>query len=248
MDILQDLIRPFMPKPNLLYPTRIDSRGDHVNVISDLQRDLLPGDVLLFRVFDKNDFLGNVVSHITDSPYSHAEWHIEHGYAISADAGGVGYEDVINQTNHLDVLRLNRPLTEDEYIGMKVAALKAIGLPYNYLNLAAFEYLSEEEALQMSGGQSFMCSQLVSWLFLQKNIQLITGQSTAKQSPCDLGRSAILNYIGTYVYMVEKLRAIGETKIWKIMIMLSQISLPTLWIYFQKRTNSIRAWPNEMTF
>ena len=200
MDLLQDFIRPFMPKPSLVYPPRISAKGDHVNVISDLENALVPGDVTLFRVFDKKDFLGNVITHITDSPYSHAEMHLEHGYAISADAGGIGYVDLLHQTSHLDLFRLNRPILDEEMEILKAKAASVLNFPYNYFNLLNFDYISQEDAIKLSGGKSFICSQLVSWLFQQIQVQLVVGAPTALQAPADLGRSSILNYVGTFVY------------------------------------------------
>lgn len=194
-DFLTEIIRQFTPKPNLTPPTRIE----HWNMNPpDIARDAQPFDVVLYRVHHKEDFVGNIVSHITSSPYSHSATLLGGGYVIAADAGGIGYDDLYFGDNVIDLLRLNRVLTLDEQAVLQVKAKEALGRPYNYWNLLDFPYLTEQQAMQFAGGTSFTCSELAAWMFKAISIEFVVNKEIAKEAPADLGLSDILNYIGTY--------------------------------------------------
>jgi len=194
-DFLSEIIRKYSPKPNLTPPARIE----HWNLLNlDIARDSQTFDIALFRVHSKEDFLGNIISHITSSPYSHAALLLGAGYLISADAGGIGYDDLYFGDNVIDLFRLNRLLTPDEQAILQAKGKEALGRPYNYWNLLDFPYLSEAQAMQFAGGTSFICSELVAWMFKAIGVQFIANKEIAREAPADIGMSDILNYIGTY--------------------------------------------------
>ena len=133
MDFIFDIIRKYFPTPNNHFTGRSELLFERPD---DLMRDLKDFDVVLYRVHDKEDFLGNVISEITSSPYSHATLNITNGYVISADGGGVGYSDLFTNSTQVvvDVLRLNRELTDDEKTGLITKAKEQLLKPYNYFN------------------------------------------------------------------------------------------------------------------
>jgi hypothetical protein len=194
-DLITNIIRQFAPKPNLTPPAR-SPHWD--NDPTDLMRVAQPFDVALYRVHHKEDFLGNIICHITDSPYEHAVMVIPEGYVVSADAGGIGYDDLYFGDNIIDLFRLNRSMTQDEQNTLLVRVKEAIGKPYDYWNLLDFPYLTQEQALQMSGGTSFICSELVAWIFEGIGVEFVKDKTIAKEAPADLGLSDILEYMGTF--------------------------------------------------
>jgi hypothetical protein len=199
MDFLSETIRKYFPTPE----THFVERGQVLfEIPNDLMKDIRDFDVILYRVHDKEDFLGNVISEITSSPYSHATLNISNGYVISADGGGVGYDDVLTSSYNVvvDIMRLNRELTDEEKTGLITKAKEQLLKPYNYFNLINFPYLTEQQVLQFGGGTSFICAQLVSYLFKYIDIDLISNKEEVKEAPCDIGRSDILNYVGTYSF------------------------------------------------
>jgi hypothetical protein len=195
-DFLTDLIRAFSPKPHLTPPDR-DPHWD--NDPTDLMNDIKQSDIVLYRVHSKDDFIGNIISKITSSPYSHSAFHIGGGYVIAADQGGIGYDDIFQGDVVIDLLRLNRPITIDEHAKMESLAKAQLNKPYDYWNLLDFTHLTQEQALQMSGGTSFICSELVAWLYKQIGVEIVKGKIITLEAPADLGLSDILDYVGTYV-------------------------------------------------
>jgi hypothetical protein len=195
-DFISELIRAFSPRPNLTLPIR---PSYFPSTITDLMKDLKECDVILYRVHEKENFVGNIISHMTSSPYCHAAFHIGDGYVIAADQGGVGYDDVFLGNLTIDVLRLNREITDAEKTKLVTLAKAQLNKPYDYWNLLEFSHLSKEQALEMSGGTSFICSELVAWLFKQIDVEIVAGKIIALEAPADLGRSSILDYIGTYI-------------------------------------------------
>jgi hypothetical protein len=194
-DFLTEIIRRFTPKPNAVPPARFD----HWNLNPpDIARDAQAFDIALYRVHSKENFLGNIISHITSSPYEHAATVLGGGYVIAADAGGIGYDDLYFGDNVIDLFRLNRLITLDEQAILQAKSKEALGRPYNYWNLINFPYLNEEQAMQYAGGTSFICSELVAWKFKAINVEFVANKEIAKEAPADLGLSDILNYIGTY--------------------------------------------------
>jgi len=199
MDFLSQTIRKYFPTPNDHFVERGPVLFETPN---DLMKDIRDFDIVLYRVHSKEDFLGNVISEITSSPYSHATLNISSGYVISADGGGVGYDDILTNSYNVvvDVMRLDRELTDVEKIGLITKAKEQLLKPYNYFNLLDFPYLTDKQVLQFGGGTSFICAELVSYLFKYVNIDLIINKEEAREAPCDIGRSDILDYVGTYSF------------------------------------------------
>lgn len=195
-DFITDLIRAFSPKPHLTLPERNPHWTDQP---TDIMHDIQQSDVVLYRVHSKDDFIANIISKITSSPYSHAAFHMGDGYVIAADQGGIGYDDIFQGEIVVDILRLNRAITDEEQKKLETLAKGQINKPYDYWNLLEFTHLTQEEALQMSGGTSFICSELVAWLYKQIGVEIVKGKIIALEAPADLGLSDILTYIGTYV-------------------------------------------------
>jgi hypothetical protein len=170
---------------------------------SDFVKTLQPCDIVLYRFRGEKDIIGGVTAYITSSPYSHAEVVIENGYTISAASHGITFIDVFKQNlvngHHLDIFRLNRLITREERIIIQGKALKTIAMPYDYANLVLFPFIGKKKAIQLSGNLAYMCSEHVAWCYDNASISLITGRPTAIDSPADLGRSNVLNYIGTFV-------------------------------------------------
>lgn len=197
--IVQGIVDVFDPRDKAL--TIPPKRNFVFDLNTDLTRTLQPCDVVLYRFTGPSDFLGGVTAHCTMSPYSHAELHMFDGYNIEAGVGGVGYSDLyykaIIQSNHVDVFRLNRPLTREERLIIQSKAYQAIARPYSYQGILFFPFLNNKTAVQYAGNKAFICSQLLSWCYENANIKFVLGRSL--DAPADLGRSDILDYLGTFI-------------------------------------------------
>lgn len=171
----------------------------------DLVRDLQPGDIILYRFGGPNDFTGGVISHITSSPYSHAELHIKDGYDISAGSHGVGFVDLLRQniveekSYNVDIFRVPGGLPREKRLIIEAKAYQTVLMPYDYINLAGFPYLKDEKAVARSGNEAYICSEHVAWCYYNAGIDLIKATPEAIEAPADIGRSDQLEYIGTYV-------------------------------------------------
>ena len=170
----------------------------------DLKRDLLPGDIVLYRFGGKKDFAGGIISHMTSSPYSHCEVHIENGHDISAGSAGVGFEDLFalniknKKTYTVDVLRLKDGLSRERRITILEKCFKTLLLPYDYANLAGFHFFSKKAAIKRSGNEAYICSEHVAWSYKNAGVDLIADRPEAIEAPADIGHSDVLDYIGTY--------------------------------------------------
>ena len=169
----------------------------------DLMRDLKSGDIILYRFGGPGDFTGGVITHITSSPYSHAELHIKDGYDISAGSHGVGFVDLLKENvagkYNVDIFRVPGGLSRQKRLIIEAKAYQTVLMPYDYFNLAGFPYLKDEKAVARSGNEAYICSEHVAWCYYNANIDLIKNKPEAIEAPADLGRSDQLEYIGTYV-------------------------------------------------
>lgn len=177
----------------------------------DLVRDVQPGDIILYRFGGPDDFTGGVISHMTSSPYSHAEIHIKDGYDISATSNGVGFVDLYRynlmgkkaviggvQPFTVDVFRAVNGLSREKRLIIESKAYKSILMPYDYFNLFAFPFLKTEKAVEMAGNDAYICSEHVAWCYDNAGIDLIKDSPESIEAPADLGRSDQVEYIGTY--------------------------------------------------
>jgi hypothetical protein len=181
----------------------------------DLKRDLKSGDIILYRFVGKNDISGGVISHLTSSPYSHAEIHIKDGYTIAATSNGLSFRDLLKynikqykpslgpskkgQTLNVDLFRFKSGLSREQRLIIEAKALETLAMPYDYLNLFTFPFLSGKQALRKSGNDAYICSEHVAWCYKNAGIDLIEDKPEAIEAPADLGYSEKLTYIGTYV-------------------------------------------------
>lgn len=202
MLLLQGIINEFSKKRDR--PTHTPpARNFIVDTDSDLVKNLQPCDIVLYRFTGKKDLTGGVISYITSSPYSHAEIHMFDGYDVSAGAHGVTFTDIYwGNLVHgyvVDVLRLNREMTREERLIIQAKAYQAIHQPYDYTNLIFFPFMGAKAAAQKAGNDAYMCSELTAWAYNNAGIDLIKGKPESIEAPCDIGRSAILNYVGTFM-------------------------------------------------
>lgn len=178
----------------------------------DLAKDVKPGDIVLYRFGGKDDFTGGIISHMTSSPYSHAEIHIKEGHNVSATSHGIGFVDLFRnnikgkkaviggiQPFNVDVFRLKGDLTRDQRLIIESKVYKSLLMPYDYINLAWFNYLTESGAAKRAGNDSYICSEHVAWAYSNAGIDLIKDRPESIEAPADIGRSDTLEYIGTYV-------------------------------------------------
>jgi hypothetical protein len=197
--IIQAVVDIIDPRDKVL--TTPPKRTFPVNLNTDLMQTIQPCDLVLYRFTGASDFVGGITAHCTMSPYSHAELHMFDGYNIEAGVGGVGYSDLyykaVIQTNHVDIFRLNRPLTREERLAIQSKAYQSIAKPYSYQGILFFPFLSNKAAVQYAGNKAFICSQLLNWCYENANIEFVVGK--ALEAPADLGRSTILDYMGTFI-------------------------------------------------
>ncbi len=169
----------------------------------DLVKDLKPGDIVLCRFAGPKDFTGGVITHITSSPYSHAEIHIKDGYDISAGSHGVGFIDLLKRNlvkkHNIDIFRVPGGLSRQKRLIIEAKAYQTVLMPYDYFNLVGFPYFKNKEAVAKSGNEAYICSEHVAWCYYNANIDLIKDRPESIEAPADLGRSDQLEYIGTYV-------------------------------------------------
>ena len=170
--------------------------------VLDLTRIVQPCDIVLYRFTGVNDFLGGVISDITSSPYSHAEFHAFNLYTIEAGAGGVGFSDLyrnnVLRDNVVDIFRLNRPITREERLVMQAKAYQSLLSPYDYVDLVTFPFRSAKDVVNAAGNHAYICSEEVDWIYQNAGIELNVGNPTPLEAPADIGRSSILNYMGTF--------------------------------------------------
>ena len=166
---------------------------------NDLSNTLKPMDVLLYRFGGKHDFIGGVISHFTNSPYSHAGLHLKNGYSVEALDCGVSYVDVFSGHRTIDVFRLKKQLTREQRLIMFAKAAQSVLEPYDYIDLTMFPFINKELAAKLSGNHAFICSELVAWIYKEAGIDLVGGKPEAIEAPADLGYSDLLEYIGTFV-------------------------------------------------
>lgn len=166
----------------------------------DIYNDLQKGDIIMKRM--TGTFYSGVICHMTDSPYSHAEIHIEDGYVISATPHGVGFVDEVEENakgkNTLDILRLKDGLTREQRLIIEAKSYKTLLRPYDYINLVSFPFMSDKKAAKYSGNKAYICSEHVSWAYKNAGIDLIANRPEAIEAPADIAKSDALEYIGTY--------------------------------------------------
>lgn len=167
----------------------------------DLTKELKPCDIFLYRL-GKGNFLGGVISHMTSSPYTHAEIHMHEGYSISAAAVGMTYYDTyrgnVKGSNVVDVFKLNRELTREERLIIEAKASQSLLKPYDYINLIGFHFLSGKLAAKKAGNDAYICSEHVAWVYKNAGIDLIVAKPESIEAPADIGMSGVLNYVGTF--------------------------------------------------
>lgn len=182
----------------------------------DLVRDVQPGDIIVYRFGSKDDFTGGIISHMTSSPYSHAELHIKDGHDISATSHGIGFVDLFQnnikgkkaviggiQPFNVDVFRLKGGLSREQRLIIEAKAFESLLMPYDYINLAWFNYFTPEGAAKRAGNEAYICSEHVAWAYNNAGIDLIKDRPESIEAPADIGRSDVLEYIGTYVEGVK---------------------------------------------
>ena len=171
---------------------------------NQLIRDLKRGDIL---VTCNNTFLGRMIKKATKSIYSHAAIYIGGGDVIDAtNKFGKGVRvRTIKQTAQrfyrIDVLR--HPNLHDakaELICEK--ALNHVGESYNYMMLFLFPLmfiLPDKWKNPLSKREAKVCSELVSRVYKEVNIDLVPGKTEGQESPSDVSKSKLMRFIGAYV-------------------------------------------------
>lgn len=197
-------------KGSRLYST--PPRRDFDVAECDLSRDLMPGDIILYRFGGPNDFTGGAISHMTSSPYSHAEIHVKDGYDVSATSHGVGFVDlmkynligkkpVIGSGEYpatIDIFRAPNGLSREKRLIIESKIYKSILMPYDYFNLFALPFLKTKKAIEMAGNNAYICSEHVAWCYSNAGIDLVKDKPESIEAPADIGLSDQIEYIGTY--------------------------------------------------
>lgn len=211
MFFIQRMLGKLSPKGK---PTRVPpKRNFEVDENSDFYKNLLPGDILLYRFGGKKDFTGGIICEMTSSPYSHSEVHIKDGYNISAGPQGITFVDgykhnVIGKKAvvgkhvyraNIDIFRLKGGLSREQRLIIQAKLMQALLLPYDYINLAGFPFLRGKSAVKRAGNDAYICSESVAWSYKNAGIDIIKDKPESIEAPCDIGRSDILEYIGTFV-------------------------------------------------
>lgn len=186
-------------------------KRDFAVPVCDLVQDLQPGDIILYRFGGPDDFTGGVISHMTSSPYSHAELYIKDGYDISAGSHGVGFVDlykfnligkkpIIGEEKpfRVDIFRAVNRLTREQRLIIESKAYKSILMPYDYFNLVGFPFIKTKRAVEMAGNEAYICSEHAAWAYANAGIDLVEGKPESIEAPADIGTSDRLEYIGTY--------------------------------------------------
>jgi hypothetical protein len=195
MEITSDIFKNF----NFDKPKTSFSRRDYPVVETDFSKNLKPCDIILYRAHGKDDFTGWTISHLTYSPYSHTEIHIMDGYSLSANWNGVGYNDLYEHAKCVDIFRLNRELTREERMTICAKATQSLLKPYDYSNLVLFPFASKDDAMRMSLNNAYICSELAEWIYSEAGIDFVVDKPNAIMAPADIGRSDILNWVGTFL-------------------------------------------------
>jgi hypothetical protein len=171
----------------------------------DLYNDLEKCDIMAVRT--SGTFYSGIISEFTKSPYSHTQLHTESGYAISAEPNGVGFVDPIEENKKgnevIDIFRLKGGLTRDQRMKIESKAYKSILVPYNYINLFKFPFLTSSSAVKYSGNKAFICSEHVAWCYHNAGLDLVSDRPENIEAPVDIAKSDALEYIGTYVKGVK---------------------------------------------
>jgi hypothetical protein len=206
--IIQGFLRQFGNKVTHVPP----KRKFEVDYDSDYMKALQEGDIILYRFGGPRDFTGGVISHMTSSPYSHAEIHIKDGYDISAGALGVtfvdGYSHNVNGKKpvvgmkrlypKMDIFRVKGGLTREQRLIIEAKAYQSLLLPYDYASLFFFPFIRPKSVARRAGNEAYMCSEITAWCYENAGIDLIKDSPAAIEAPGDLGRSDMVEYVGTF--------------------------------------------------
>lgn len=180
---------PFRKKCKLrIYP--------HERYVNDLTAFLQKGDVLLYRGEYKN-FTSALIMEFTRSPYSHVETYVGDGWAVSAEAYGVTFQDHCNYL-FIDIMRVKGGLSREQRGIVLEKAYQSLAKPYEYLGLVGFPFGSENAAARRSANKAYICSEVVAWCYKEAGIDLVEGQPEAIESPADLSHSAQLEWLGAW--------------------------------------------------
>lgn len=201
MEFIQSLVDLINPKHKAVAkpPVRkYDYDLDHPMI-----KELREGDIILYRFRGEKDFPGGVISYMTSSPYSHVETHTFDGYDVSASTNGVTFVDlykshIVDGENRVDVMRLKGGLSREQRLIIFSKLAQSLLKPYDYANLVGFPYLKGEAALRKAGNDAYICSELTAWAYNNAGLDLIKATPESIESPSDVARSDLLDYVGTF--------------------------------------------------
>jgi len=170
---------------------------------TEMTKDLKKGDVLLYRIMQKGDFISrivnNVIAQFTDSVYFHVEIYVGDGWSVTAGKHGVHFSDSIIHVSNFDALRFKGGLSEEQADIITLNCYKQVGKPYDYLATLLMPFASRKAILRRSANEAWMCSELTAWCYRRANIDLVPHfEKVANISPMDIACSGELEYIGSW--------------------------------------------------
>jgi len=208
--IIQGFLRQFVKREKVTHVP--PERKFEVDYETDYMKTLQEGDIILYRFGGPKDFMGGVISHHTSSPYCHAEIHIKDGYDISAGSHGVSFVDgyayniygrrpvvgIKKLYPKMDILRLKGGLSREQRLTIQAKAYQSLLLPYDYASLFFFPFAGPKAIARMAGNNAYMCSEITAWCYENAGIDLIKASASSIEAPADIGRSDLLEYVGTF--------------------------------------------------
>lgn len=168
----------------------------------DLKKDLMTGDIVLYRFSKKDKFLEKAIAYMTSSPYTHAEIYLNDFYTVSSEPVGITYVDIeessFSKVRPVDIFRIKGGLTREQRLIIESKIYKTLLRPYDYVKLLTFAF-RKKDIVRKAGNESYICSEYVAWCYKNAGLDLIKATPESIESPADLGKSDILEYVGTYL-------------------------------------------------
>ena len=166
--------------------------------------DAKPGDILLHR-HTNQDFLGEVITKITHSEYSHAEVYYGEGWSLSAEGRGVmavqcdrGGKSFVDLCRHVDL-----DAGDAEEAGAREtivrAAAQRLGDPYDVATLVMFPFMGRTEIERAAKNDAAICSELVADAYREAGLRLSDRVYTPEVAPADISRGGKVRLVGSYL-------------------------------------------------
>ena len=166
-----------------------------------MEPQLQKGDIILVRGKPKN-LLSNLISKVTDSPYSHAGCYVgkdEYGIQmiIESSWGGVQLSPIDKYWGRWDAFRYHEGLNEAQASSIFTWLAFQLEKGYDYGGLLGIgmSLLRRKQINPWDNKSRYWCSELVADAYLNSNFLLDCGVDTWNVSPGDLARMKIFKKV-----------------------------------------------------